>query len=741
MKRNPFGVWPVARFILSLAVGVFGCSDDADPQKRDAGNAGYAGNDSAIAPNDASDVRTLGSCSGVVCDTPPDDFCADDRLHVYSEQGVCDRGECTYTYREVECADGCELGQCTDDPCEGIICDTPPPRHCEGDELVVWDASGSCTNGACEYPSQRLACESGCSDGACLDDACLDVTCDDPPAATCQDPDTLQLWDGLEGVCVGGECLYGSDLVTCQQGCSDGECTGEPCAGVTCTTPGECETAVGASCLDGDCSYPADTDADCDDGEACTRDDQCGSDKRCQGTPITACQDGDDCCPSGCDSGSDDDCIEPLGATGPIAVGTYHNCVVSDTGNVRCWGWGQYGQLGYGNTDTIGDNETAASAGDVDIGGPVVQVAAGAHNNCALLDTGTVRCWGTNNYGELGYGHTNAVGDNETPASQGDVDVGGIAVQVTTGRDHSCALLDTGNVRCWGKATPGTLGYGTGILNPIGDDETPASAGDINVGGFVVQISSGFSHVCALLNTGKVRCWGGNVDGQLGYAHTDKIGASETPDSQGDVDVGGTVVQMASGQRHSCVLLDTGRVRCWGWNAYGQLGYGNAKGCGEYCNSGPQCCIGDDEVPASTGDVDVGGTVVQIAPGSRHTCALLNTGKVRCWGDNRSGQLGYGNADGCGDYCEGPPQCCIGDDETPASAGDVDVGGTVVQLSTDTSHTCALLDTGGIRCWGAGYHGVLGHGAAIGCPDNCTDGPHCCIGDDETPASVGEVPF
>ena len=102
----------------------------------------------------------------------------------------------------------------------------------------------------------------------------------------------------------------------------------------------------------------------------------------------------------------------------------------------------------------------------------------------------------------------------------------------------------------------------------------------------------------------------------------------------------------AAGFIHICALLDTGAVRCWGFGADGQLGYGNTNN------------IGDDEVPASAGDVDLGGTVVQIASGGFHTCALLDTGTARCWGRGADGQLGYGNI------------VWIGDDEVPASAGD-----------------------------------------------------------------------
>ena len=112
------------------------------------------------------------------------------------------------------------------------------------------------------------------------------------------------------------------------------------------------------------------------------------------------------------------------------------------------------------------------------MGGTVIQIDAGVFHTCALLDTGAVRCWGAGGTGRLGYGNSVTIGDDETPATAGDVDVGGTVAQIVTG-SHTCALLDTGAVRCWGSGTDGKLGYGNTTI--IGDNETPASAGDVNI--------------------------------------------------------------------------------------------------------------------------------------------------------------------------------------------------------------------------------------------------------------------
>jgi cysteine-rich repeat protein len=367
-----------------------------------------------------------------------------------------------------------------------------------------------------------------------------------------------------------------------------------------------------------------------------------------------------------------------------VAAGWEHTCVLLESGNVRCWGRGELGRPGYGNTDDIGDNEAPAAAGDVSVGGPVKQLAAFGEHTCALLETGAVRCWGWNEYSQLGYGHWQNIGDDEEPWVAGDIDVGGPVKQLAVGAVHTCALLERGAVRCWGWARDGQLGYGNEEI--IGDDEVPAAAGDVEVGGLVKQLAAGAWHTCALLETGTVRCWGNGWYGQLGYPNTDWIGDDEVPAAAGDVDLGHPVKQITAGKYHTCALLETGAVRCWGDSYYGQLGYGNTD------------TIGDDEAPAVAGDVKIGGTVKQLAAGGLHTCALLDTGTVRCWGLGEDGQLGYGNTES------------IGDNEVPAAAGDVKVGGPIKQLAAGGGHTCALMETGTVRCWGWGKHGQLGYG-------------------------------
>jgi alpha-tubulin suppressor-like RCC1 family protein len=361
--------------------------------------------------------------------------------------------------------------------------------------------------------------------------------------------------------------------------------------------------------------------------------------------------------------------------------------------------------LGYGNLEDVGDDETPASVGDVNVGGKVTQVALGVRHVCALLEGGRVRCWGFGYAGALGYGNEFDIGGEGPPAAAGDVALGGKAIQIAVGQEHSCALLETGAVRCWGSDAAGQLGYAN--TRSIGDDELPESAGDVNVGGRVVQIAAGYQQTCAVLDTGMLRCWGNNSVGQLGYAHQDNIGDDEAPARAGNIDVGGPVEQVAVGQgSFVCALLRGGKVRCWGAGNVGQLGHGDTK------------TIGDDEPPSAAGDVDVGGVVTQISAGIDHVCVVLDNGQVRCWGRSEAGELGYGNTK------------TIGDDEAPSAAGNVDVGGRVIRVEVGGATSCALLEGGRMRCWGNDSSGELGYGRPLGGP----------IGDDETPASAGDVP-
>lgn len=322
-----------------------------------------------------------------------------------------------------------------------------------------------------------------------------------------------------------------------------------------------------------------------------------------------------------------------------IEAGDQHTCALLSSGNVKCWGFGQY--LGNGNTSNIGDNEFPSAGGFVQLGGTATQISVGDTHSCALMNTGSVRCWGNGTYGQLGYPGISQVGS--TVGIIPDINLGGTAIQISAGGKHTCALLDTGAVRCWGQGQYGQIGYGN--INNIGDNEDPSTAGDVDVGGNVVQISTGFEHTCALLDTGFVRCWGSNAQGRLGYGNVGNIGDYEQPSSVGDVVLDTPVSQVTCGYAQTCVLLTNGNVRCWGFGSRGQLGYGNTE------------TIGDNESASAAGNISLGGLATQVDTGDTYSCSRLESGKVVCWGISGA-HLGYGP--GTGD---------VGDNELPSSVG------------------------------------------------------------------------
>ena len=271
-------------------------------------------------------------------------------------------------------------------------------------------------------------------------------------------------------------------------------------------------------------------------------------------------------------------------ATGASQYGS-HVCVRMETGDVRCWGSGKFGKLGYGHTNVIGDNERPSTTTTVDIGGKAKMLAAGKYTTCVVLENDDLRCWGWNKHGQLGLGHTDAIGDDELPSSTDPIDVGGTPVRVSAGRRHGCAVLKSGDVRCWGWNKHGQLGLGH--TDAIGDDELPADVPPVELAGPATDVSAGGIHTCALLESGEVQCWGDSRFGQLGYGHEQTIGDNEVPADSGTVSLGEPVAAISAGNFHTCVALESGDIRCWGLNKFGQLGYGHTN------------VIGNDEPPSS----------------------------------------------------------------------------------------------------------------------------------------------
>lgn len=248
-------------------------------------------------------------CEGVTCDEPPADFCETGQLTSYARAGRCVEGDCEYTATTGPCPDGtfCVDGECVEpDPCDGVLCNRPPPPVCSDDlTLVQFRSPGTCTDGFCVYEPAETDCESLgriCDDGACFDAGpCFEVTCLDPPEPTC-DGTTAVEYSG-PGVCELGVCQYDEVRTACGDTggtCVDGECV-DACTGVVCGERRDPECIdevtllrrIGASeCVAGECQWTRSVETECDSFGAVCEDGECVVPDPCDGVECPA---NDDC--------------------------------------------------------------------------------------------------------------------------------------------------------------------------------------------------------------------------------------------------------------------------------------------------------------------------------------------------------------------------------------------------------------------------------------------------------------
>jgi len=337
-----------------------------------------------------------------------------------------------------------------------------------------------------------------------------------------------------------------------------------------------------------------------------------------------------------------------------IVAGAIHTCGLTPDGAVQCWGGNWAGQLGDGSFYSFGVPVNVDG-----LSGGVAELAAGVNFTCALMDVGSVKCWGDNGYGQLG--------DGSTQNANVPVTVTGLngVIAVGAGGDHACAVSSDG-VKCWGRNDNGQLGN-----NSLVGSASPQAV--LNLGGTVDQIQAGMSHTCALLENGGVQCWGNNEFGQLGDGTNNQ--------SLQPVDVDGLaagVLELSTRRDNTCALLSSGSVRCWGINWGGQLGNGSTD---------------DSNVPVNV--VGLSGTAEQVLAGGAFSCAVLSGGAVQCWGANGAGQLGNGS---------------FADSLTPVTVSGLTSG--VTALGGEFSHACASSADATV-CWGANWSGELGDGVSM----------------------------
>ena len=233
-----------------------------------------------------------------------------------------------------------------------------------------------------------------------------------------------------------------------------------------------------------------------------------------------------------------------------ITAGSLHSCALTTAGGVKCWGANFFEQLG--------DNSNTQRLTPVDVSGlgsGMAAISAGELHTCALTTAGGIKCWGSNDYGELG--------DNSTAHRLTPVDVSGLGsgmAAISVSEQHTCALTTSGGVKCWGDNSRNQLGDNSSVPR-----FTPGDVAGLGSG--VAAIAPGTFHTCAITTGGGVKCWGRNDLGALGNNSVMPVLAP--------VDVSGLasgVAAITAGDYHSCALTTTGTVRCWGSNTNGQLG-------------------------------------------------------------------------------------------------------------------------------------------------------------------------
>jgi alpha-tubulin suppressor-like RCC1 family protein len=381
------------------------------------------------------------------------------------------------------------------------------------------------------------------------------------------------------------------------------------------------------------------------------------------------------------------------------------------------------------------DNPTGPSAKDTDgplfsISGPVSAIGAGGDFSCAIGPDGRLSCWGDNQYGQaappsgtysvLSVGNAHACAISATDGSitcWGMNDVGQVGgthggpySDVAAGLGHTCAILDSGVLDCWGSASGGYY-------------ESLVPSGTFS------QVSTGFWHTCAISQTGQLTCWGYNFHGQV-------TGTSTYDDET--YSPGGTWASVSAGDYHTCAISTDGTLTCWGYNNFGQVS-GSASSSpftaiatfpGPYTAvtaggthtcavsaAGTTTCWGNDNggqvsgTPSeSAGPYTHSVTYTAVSAGYAHTCAITESGSPVCWGRSANqliippfAQVSAGNGYACGVRPDGRLECWGSDDFEGAPLPT----GTFAQVSLGGGHACALSAAGAVSCWGRNEFGQV----------------------------------
>jgi alpha-tubulin suppressor-like RCC1 family protein len=328
---------------------------------------------------------------------------------------------------------------------------------------------------------------------------------------------------------------------------------------------------------------------------------------------------------------------------------------------------------------------------------PVVKLFGGGRTTCALREDGRVACWGNNESYELGEGFSGEL-SRRPVVVRGVNDVSTLA----SGLDHVCALLKSGSVACWGGNTYGQLGIGR---SHNGD----ASRKPLLVVGLtdVSQLAVGTEHACALRRGGDVACWGGNGSGQLGVGKVGSLGYRHSITTLPDM---ADVVEIAAAWDFSCARNKAGAVKCWGSRLMTGLPESGTepvtiikRGAVSLGARGSRACIRQsDGAVICWGNFQKPKVIpkvkaAEIFVGSNHACALESDGTLKCWGHNNAGQMGDGTK-----TRDSEPE----NETVHVVQG---LGAPVRSVVVGSDSTCVLAGQR-VLCWGGDYKGELGLG-------------------------------
>ena len=371
--------------------------------------------------------------------------------------------------------------------------------------------------------------------------------------------------------------------------------------------------------------------------------------------------------------------------TGVVQVenGDTHACARLTTGRAMCWGTGDANRLGFNGISDSNRAGFVQGVGDTGQLTQVAQLSLCAEHSCARLTTGQARCWGENQSRQLGTGDQQDGGPFVVENRTGGPMTGITAI--AAGANHTCAIVAGGQVRCFGSNVNGQLGDGS--IQPRTRAVTVLDVNGSTPLTGVTQITAGSNYTCARLNTGQARCWGNNTSGQLGRGNNDSRNRPVVVrNGNGSGPLTG-VTQLSAGASTTCARMNDNSARCWGSDFNGALGDGGTDS--------------SSVLPVRVLSVSGGGFlagVKNISVGTFHTCAAVSGNQLRCWGDGNDSQLGTGD---------------VSDRGRPAVVRNVADTGALLgatQVSAGEDFTCTRLNNGQARCFGQDTDGQLGSG-------------------------------